>query len=120
MYGSSTYFSHVAFVSAYSCIGFFPLSDDLIVGFLGEVQRRREAKQPLEAALLICGRKGKYQLSQEVTDMLHSFQTAPIMVVGYSTVDCMGMMHRLTPKLNIDDTSRVEAAVSVQCVCRTV
>ena len=40
--------------------------DDLIVGFLGDVQRRREMHdQPSEAALIICGRKGKYQLSTE-------------------------------------------------------
>lgn len=42
--------------------------DDLIVGFLGDVQRRREIHdQPSEAALIICGRKGKYQLSTEGT-----------------------------------------------------
>jgi dethiobiotin synthetase len=40
--------------------------DDLIVGFLGDVQRRREtSEQPFEAALIICGRKTKYQLSPE-------------------------------------------------------
>jgi dethiobiotin synthetase len=40
--------------------------DDLIVGFLGEVQRRREeTEEPFEAALIICGRKDKYQLTPE-------------------------------------------------------
>lgn len=42
--------------------------DDLIVGFLGEFQRRREkTEHPFEAALIVCGRKGKYQLSSEGT-----------------------------------------------------
>jgi dethiobiotin synthetase len=42
--------------------------DDIIVGFLGEVQRRREkSEQPFEAALIVCGRRGKYQLSAEGT-----------------------------------------------------
>ena len=34
--------------------------DDLILGFMGEFQRRRkEGEKPFEAALIICGRKGK-------------------------------------------------------------
>lgn len=86
--------------------------DDLIVGFLGDVQRRRETSgQPSEAALIICGRKLKYQLSAEVSDMLNSLQDAPVMVVGYSTYDTMSRIHGYTPKLNIHDTSRVEAAI---------
>ncbi len=56
--------------------------DDLIVGFMGEFQRRREKNEkPFEAALLICGRKGKYQLSAEVTDMLNGLHGAPVMYV---------------------------------------
>ncbi|GKY93907.1 hypothetical protein MPSEU_000357600 [Mayamaea pseudoterrestris] len=86
--------------------------DDLIVGFLGEYQRmRKETETPFEAALLICGRRGKYQLSAEVTDMLQSVQGAPILIVDYATYDAMNMIHDYTPKLNIHDTERVKVAV---------
>lgn len=86
--------------------------DDLIVGFLGEYQRmRKETEKPFEAALLICGRRGKYQLSNEVTDMLRSVQGAPILIVDYATYDAMNMIHDYTPKLNIHDTERVKVAV---------
>jgi BioD-like phosphotransacetylase family protein len=87
--------------------------DDLIVGFLGEVQRHREVNgEPFEAALLICGRKGKYQLSPEINDMLRTLHGAPVMIVEYSTFDAMERIHKLTPKLNIDDTERVKAAIA--------
>jgi hypothetical protein len=90
--------------------------DDLIVGFLGEYQRRRDkAEHPFEAALVVCGRKGKYQLSPEVEDMLNGPAVgAPVMIVGYSTHDAMSMIHRFTPKLNIDDTNRVMVATEVR------
>jgi len=61
--------------------------------------------------LIICGRKGKYQLSAEVTDMLNSLQGAPVMMVEKSTHDAMTKIHRYTPKLNIHDTNRVGVAV---------
>jgi hypothetical protein len=61
--------------------------DDLIVGFMGEYQRRRdETEKPHEAALIVCGRRDKYQLSREVQDMLHRLQGAPVMAVEMSTV----------------------------------
>lgn len=86
--------------------------DDLIVGFLGEFQRVRKASEnKFEAALIICGRKGKYQLSTEVTDMLKAVQGAPVMVVDYATYDALNMIHGFTPKLNIHDTERVRVAV---------
>jgi BioD-like phosphotransacetylase family protein len=86
--------------------------DDLIVGFMGEYHRRREQSEtPFEAALLVCGRKGKYQLSQEVTDMLRGLKGAPVMTVGLSTHDAMTAIHNYTPKLNIHDTNRVNVAV---------
>jgi dethiobiotin synthetase len=91
--------------------------DDLIVGFLGEYQRRRDNKTeaPFEAALVVCGRKGKYQLSHEVEGMLNNGTvSAPVMCVGYSTHDAMSMIHRFTPKLNIDDTNRVAVATEVR------
>ena len=86
--------------------------DDLIVGFLGEYQRRLEhPSDPFEAALIICGRKEKYQLSREVNDMLKGLNQAPVMVVGLSTHDAMSKIHGFTPKLNIHDTNRVSVAV---------
>lgn len=90
--------------------------DDLIVGFLGEYQRLRDKhEQPFEAALIVCGRKGKYQLSPEVEDMLGSLSGAPVMIVGLSTHDAMSKIHNFTPKLNIDDTNRVVVAAEVRC-----
>lgn len=86
--------------------------DDLIVGFLGEYHRHREnTETPFEAALIVCGRKGKYQLSAEVEDMLEgSSSRAPVMTVGLSTNDVMTKIHNFTPKLNIHDTNRVVVA----------
>ena len=86
--------------------------DDLIVGFLSEYQRRLEkGVEPLEACLIICGRKDKYQLSQEVADMLTGLKMAPVMLVEMSTHDAMAKIHSFTPKLNIHDTNRVAVAV---------
>ena len=86
--------------------------DDLIVGFLGECQRRRDkCTEPFEAALIVCGRKEKYQLSQEVADMLTGLDGAPVMVVDLSTYDAMSKIQKFTPKLNIHDTNRVSVAV---------
>ncbi len=86
--------------------------DDLIVGFLGEFQRRlgRES-DPFEAALIVCGRRGKYQLSKEVSNMLTGLDGAPVMTVDMSTHDVMSKIHSFTPKLNIQDTNRVAVAV---------
>lgn len=87
--------------------------DDLIVGFLGEYQRRLEMhNDPLEAALIICGCKTKYQLSQEVSDMLTGLNVAPVLEVGFSTQTVMSKIHNFTPKLNIHDTNRVNVAVN--------
>jgi BioD-like phosphotransacetylase family protein len=86
--------------------------DDLIVGFMGEYQRRREkSEKPFEAALMVCGRRGKYQISDEVMDMLKGLKGAPVMIVDYATHDTMSMIHQYTPKLNIHDTNRVAVAV---------
>ena len=83
---------------------------DIILGFLAEYQRsRKEGERPFEAALLVCGRKDKYEMADEVRDML--LDGAPVMVVGYSTHKAMQMMHDYTPKLNIDDKNRVRKAV---------
>lgn len=88
--------------------------DDLIVGFLAEHHRRSQTNEdPLEAALIVCGRQGKYQLSPEVLDLLgnDSGGGAPVMEVGYSTSDAMSMIQNYTPKLHAGDSHRVETAV---------
>lgn len=86
--------------------------DDLIVGFMGEFQRRRrETERPFEAALMVCGRKGKYQLSPEVSEMMEGVDNAPIMVINGTTHEAMRKIHDYTPKLNIHDTNRVSVAV---------
>lgn len=86
--------------------------DDLIVGFMGEFQRRRaESEKPFEAALIICGRRGKYQLSAEVEDMLKTLNSAPVMVVEMTTHETTKKIGAFTPKLNIDDKNRVGVAV---------
>jgi len=86
--------------------------DDIILGFMAEYQRiRREEERPFEAALLVCGRKDKYQMADEVRDMFEGLEGAPVMIVGYSTHQAMQMIHDFTPKLNIDDKNRVKKAV---------
>lgn len=86
--------------------------DDIILGFMSEYQRnRRDEERPFEAALLVCGRKDKYQMADEVRDMFEGLEGAPVMVVGYSTHQAMQMIHDYTPKLNIDDKNRVRKAV---------
>ena len=86
--------------------------DDIILGFLGEYQRRKDLNQPFEAALIICGRNNKYSLQDELKDMIvYHGQDAPILTSPYTTHHTMEMIHKFTPKLNIHDAGRVDAAV---------
>jgi len=78
---------------------------------MGEYQRRRAKGESFEAALIICGRKQKYELTNEIQDMMRGAEGAPMMVVGLSTHDAMTKISNYTPKLNIDDTNRVSVAV---------
>jgi hypothetical protein len=48
----------------------------------------------------------------KVTDMLQCLEGAAVMVVGLSTHDAMSRIHKFTPKLNIHDTNRVNAAIA--------
>jgi len=84
--------------------------NDVILGFLGEHQRRKHTGEAFEAALVVCGRKEKYMLAPEVLDMMNGLDV-PILLVPYSTRDAMEMIHNYTPKLNINDLSRVKKAV---------
>jgi hypothetical protein len=86
--------------------------DDLILGFMGEYNRRRkETEKPFEAAMLICGREDKYQLSREMLDMMEGWEGVPMMLVKLSTHEAMTKVNNFTPKLNIEDTNRVNVAV---------
>lgn len=93
--------------------------EDLILGFLGEHQRRKQGGvehgnsscPPFEAALIICGRKGVYQLSREIEDMIRCHPDAPVMVVGLPTHGVISQIDHFTPKLNVDDQNRVGVAV---------
>lgn len=86
--------------------------NDIILGFLGEYQRRRRVEgKPFEAALIVCGRKKKYDIAPEIRDMVQDLDDAPVMIAQYSTHKAMERIHHYTPKLNIHDTGRVDAAV---------
>lgn len=87
--------------------------DDLILGFMGECQRRRKgSEKPFEAALIICGRKGKYQISPHIQDMMTGHTNSqPMMFVDLSTHQAMTKINNFTPKLNYEDTNRVSVAV---------
>ena len=89
--------------------------DDLILGFLGEFQRRQKdpSEPPFEAALLVCGRSDTYKLSEEVNSLIcdNDGDGPSIMMVEGTTHEAMTKIHNYTPKLHIDDTSRVSVAV---------
>ena len=85
--------------------------NDIVLGFLGEFQRKMAEGKQFESALVLCGRKGRYDLFPEIRDMIESLN-APVLHVTESTYKAMESMQFFTPKLNIDDTSRVDQAVS--------
>ncbi|GMH83495.1 hypothetical protein TL16_g09615, partial [Triparma laevis f. inornata] len=84
--------------------------NDIILGFLGEYQRKMAEGAEFEAALVLCGRKPRYDLFPELKDMIKSLN-APVLHVSKSTYKAMEMIQFFTPKLNIDDTSRVGQAI---------
>jgi len=61
--------------------------DDIILGFLGEHQRRqRKGGAAFESALFVCGRKDKYSLSTELMDMIKAQgDEVPIMMIEMTT-----------------------------------
>lgn len=88
--------------------------DDIILGFLAEYQRKKRKGETFEAALVICGREGKYHLDQELLDMIQSAQgddEVPILPCPHNTTVAMEMIRKLTPKLNSSDVGRLNAAV---------
>ncbi len=87
--------------------------EDIILGFLAEYQRRKRlGGSPFEAALIICGRKGRYEVSRELRDMIEvHVDEVPILLSQNTTHRTMEIIHSYTPKLNVHDKSRVLAAV---------
>mmetsp|Transcript_19155 Transcript_19155/g.43612 ORF Transcript_19155/g.43612 Transcript_19155/m.43612 type:complete len:256 (-) Transcript_19155:94-861(-) len=84
--------------------------NDVILGFLGEYQRRLQIGESFESTLVLCGRSGHYNLSEDMEEMIKSWG-APVLHVGYSTHQAMEMIDNYTPKLNSDDTHRVQDAI---------
>lgn len=86
--------------------------DDIILGFLSEFQRRKDLNEPYEGALIICGRAEKYELCEELRDMImYHNQDAPILYSPYTSHETMGKIHSYTPKLNVNDKGRLNAAL---------
>ncbi len=86
--------------------------DDIMLGFLSEFQRRKDLGEPFEGALIICGRSGKYELCEELRDMItYHTQDAPILYSPFPTHETMGMIHSYTPKLNVNDKGRLNVAL---------
>jgi len=82
--------------------------NDILLGFLGEYQRRKMRGEELEAALLVCeGQK----LDPHIVDMLTLDYDPPILVVPQAPQKVMEEINSFTPKLNAFDTSRVGTAV---------
>jgi len=75
--------------------------DDLIVGFMGEYQRRKAKGDNFESALLVCGRSGKYELSKEISDLLSGLEGAPVMIVERTTHECTTQINKFTPYVPI-------------------
>jgi len=84
--------------------------NDIIVGFVGEYQRRKQKGETFDALLIICGRRGKYSLAPEIIEMLDSLDT-PVLSVEMSTYEAMKKLHNFTAKLNNHDQARVEKAI---------
>ena len=82
--------------------------NDILLGFLGESLRRKQLGSPFESALVVCER---HQLDPHVIDMMELDGAPPILVVPFTTREAMAMIHSYTPKLNVDDRTRVDSTV---------
>ncbi len=84
--------------------------NDIILGFLAEYSKKIADKKEFEGALVLCGRKPRYDIFPEIKDVIKSLN-APVLHVEHSTYKAMQAIQFFTPKLNIDDTNRVTQAV---------
>lgn len=82
--------------------------NDILLGFLGEHQRRKNRGEVLEAALIVC--EG-HELDPHLVDMFAMDYDPPILVVPEPTSVVMEQIHSFTPKLHARDTARVAATV---------
>jgi BioD-like phosphotransacetylase family protein len=82
--------------------------NDILLGFLGEALRRKQLGEPFEAALVVA--EGS-RLDPHVTDMMDLDGAPPILVVPCTTREAMEQIHSYTPKLNVDDSTRVDSTV---------
>lgn len=125
-------FKHRASRTLYLC---HVTRDDIIMAFLGEYQKWKKNQASarsitekgsmmkqlvaFEGALIICGRAGKYELMNEIKDLIVSVEQehgdddggVPIMTCEFSTYKAIEMIHNCTPMLNSEDVGRVNAAV---------
>lgn len=85
--------------------------NDVILGFLGEYQRCRVRDVPFESALVVCGRAGKYSLNPEIKEMMDDLDDVAVLYSPFSCHETLEKIHAFTPKLHIDDTSRVRGAI---------
>jgi BioD-like phosphotransacetylase family protein len=83
--------------------------NDIVLGFLGEHQRRQNRGERLEAALIVC--EG-HELDPHLVDMLALNNDPAILVVPQPTSSVMEKIHSFTPKLHSGDSSRVTATVN--------
>jgi BioD-like phosphotransacetylase family protein len=88
--------------------------NDIILGFLGEYQRREaqgHEHDKFESCLILCGRKQRYEILPEILDMI-KLSNAPVLAVDLSTNQAMESILKFTPKLNVEDKNRVNEAVN--------
>lgn len=86
--------------------------EDIVLGFLAEYQRRKLAGgPPFEAALIICGKKDRYEISRELRELIEVHEEeVPILLSPWTTSHTTENIQAYTPKLNVHDKSRVIAA----------
>jgi BioD-like phosphotransacetylase family protein len=85
--------------------------EDIVLGFLGEYSRCKRSGIPFEAALIICGQRDKFEITAELKELIDVHQEdVPILLSPFTTHHSMELIHNYTPKLNINDLSRVVAA----------
>jgi len=99
--------------------------EDIILAFLEEYQRWKKRKSSIsfvafEGALIICGREGKYEISNDIKEKIISVEKeyahedggVPIMLCNISTYTAIEIIHNCTPMLHLDDVGRVNTAVN--------
>jgi len=87
--------------------------NDVLLGFMGEYQRRKNFPdgKRLEAALIVCDGN---ELDSHIIDMMDvksDDNKPPILVVPQTAQKVMEQIYSFTPKLNINDISRVGTAI---------